>query len=335
MGDPAGVGPEIAVKALLHPDLYERCRPVIVGDKLTLQKAVELIAPHLKLRQLRSVAEAEFLPGIVEVLPLEEPLSEAVPPGTISPAAGRAAFHAIQRGIQLAMSGEVDALVTNPIHKEALHQAGYPFAGHTEILAHYTGAASVTMLLVHGSLRIAHVSTHVSLREACDRVKRERVLEVIRLLNQACGRFGVDRPRIAVAGLNPHASDGGLFGDEEAREIRPAVEDARREGIQAAGPISPDALFSQLKDGLYDGCVAMYHDQGHIPFKMLTFHWDAQSGSIKKMYGVNVTLGLPIVRTSVDHGTAFDIAWTGKASEEPLLEAIQVAVQLAGRSKRA
>jgi 4-hydroxythreonine-4-phosphate dehydrogenase len=234
----------------------------------------------------------------------------------------------VRKAVELALAHQVEAVVTAPLSKEALHLAGYRYAGHTEILAELTGAENPTMLLVAGRMRVAHVSTHVSLREACDRVKRERVCQVIRLLHAACLRLGVTNPRIAVAGLNPHAGEAGLFGWEEEREIAPAVEEARRGGIEVDGPLPPDTVFAKAYGGMYDAVVAMYHDQGHIPVKLIGFRYDRRREQWRSVSGVNVTLGLPIVRTSVDHGTAFDLAGTGMASEESLVDAIRLAVNL-------
>ncbi|RMF59398.1 MAG: 4-hydroxythreonine-4-phosphate dehydrogenase PdxA, partial [Calditrichaeota bacterium] len=252
--------------------------------------------------------------------------------GQISAAAGDAAFQAVKKAIELALAGKIDAIVTNPIHKEALNLAGHHFAGHTEILAHFTRSKDVAMLLVHGNLRVIHVSTHVPLRRACDLVKKARVVRVIQLLHDACRRFGVKRPRIGVAGLNPHASDGGLFGKEEAEEILPAVQEAQAAGLDVEGPMPPDTLFAKAAGGFYDGVVAMYHDQGHIPFKLQTFTFDDKR-RVKAIRGVNITLGLPIIRTSVDHGTAFDIAGKGLANPETLIEAIEYAAKMAGNRR--
>ena len=226
-------------------------------------------------------------------------------------------------------NGKVDATVTNPLNKEAMNLAGHHFSGHTEIYAHYTGTEHYTMMLAHKDLRVVHVSTHVSLREACDRVKKDRVLEVIRIADKACRDMGIAKPRIGVAGLNPHCGEGGLFGREEIDEIAPAIEAARIAGIDAQGPIPPDTIFSKAIGGWYDIVVAMYHDQGHIPLKVVGFVYDREKQSWSAVEGVNITLGLPIIRTSVDHGTAFDQAGTGKANELSLKNAIEYAVRFA------
>jgi 4-hydroxythreonine-4-phosphate dehydrogenase len=218
--------------------------------------------------------------------------------------------------------------VTNPINKGAIHAAGHHFSGHTEIYAHYTNSPKFAMLLADEKMKVIHVSTHVSLRKACDLVKKDRVLETIRLLNDGLKMIGIEQPRIGVAGLNPHAGDGGLFGDEEVLEIIPAISLAKTEGIKAEGPFPPDTLFALAQGGRFDGCVAMYHDQGHIPFKLTGFEWDEKSGSMKSVKGVNITLGLPVIRTSVDHGTAFEIAGKGIASPDALVYAIEYALKL-------
>jgi 4-hydroxythreonine-4-phosphate dehydrogenase len=224
--------------------------------------------------------------------------------------------------------------VTNPIHKGAINAAGHHFSGHTEIYAQYTNSPKYAMLLADKKIKVIHVSTHVSLRKACDLVKKERVIETIRLLNDGLKMIGIEQPRIGVAGLNPHAGDGGLFGDEEMLEIVPAIEMAKSEGIIAEGPFPPDTLFALANGGRFDGCVAMYHDQGHIPFKLAGFQWDEESGSMKSVKGVNITLGLPIIRTSVDHGTAFEIAGKGIASPDALVYAIEYAIKLFRSGKK-
>jgi 4-hydroxythreonine-4-phosphate dehydrogenase len=252
-----------------------------------------------------------------------------VPVGKLSRAAGEAAFRYVEEVIHLALSGEVDATVTNPLNKEALNKAGHHYAGHTEIYASLTGTSKYTMMLAHEDMRVVHVSTHVSLREACDRVKKNRVLEVIRIADAACRDMGIEAPRIGVAGLNPHSGEGGLIGREEIDEIIPAIESAKAEGIACEGPVSPDTLFPKARGGFYDIAVAMYHDQGHIPLKMEGFVFDRAENKWRDVSGVNITLGLPIIRTSVDHGTAFDQAGKGAASAASLISAISYAVRFA------
>ncbi len=329
MGDPAGIGPEIAAKALARREILEACRPLVVGDVRVMRRAVDIARVPLRVRSIGGVEEARFQPGTMDVLDQGTADPSQYEIGQVSAIAGAAAFAAIERAIRMALAREVEAVVTCPINKEALNRAGYSYAGHTEIFGELTGARDVAMLLVGEGLRVAHVSTHVSLREACDLVKKERILRVIELLHDACLRMGIDEPRIAVAGLNPHSGEGGLFGSEEGREIVPAVEEARRKGIRAEGPIPPDTVFAQARACLFDAVVAMYHDQGHIPLKLLSFRYNPDRGEWQSVSGVNVTLGLPIVRTSVDHGTAFDRAGRGTASEQSLVDAIHLAVKLA------
>lgn len=336
MGDPASIGPELSIRALADAALYDRCRPLIVGDAAIIRRAMAIPGmPQLTIHPIQQVAEASFTPGVMDIIDMGCCTPEEIPVGEISAKAGNAAFAYVRRVIDLAMQGEVDATVTNALNKEALNLAGHHFSGHTEIYAHYTGTRHYTMMLAHEDIRIVHVSTHVSLREACDRVKKARVLEVIRIADKACRDMGIAAPRIGVAGLNPHCGEGGLFGREEIDEIIPAVEAARAEGIDAQGPIPPDTVFSKARGGWYDMVVAMYHDQGHIPLKLLGFVFDRDSCQWQAVSGVNITLGLPIIRASVDHGTAFDQAGHGTASELSLMNAIGYAIDFARGRKSA
>ena len=288
-GDPAGIGPEVTVKALAQPEVRELAEIIVCGDPA----------------QLRGLPSVRV-----------EPAGDAagVQPGKLSAAGGAAAVAAIKRAVELIQAGEADALVTGPINKEALRLAGYPWPGHTEMLADLCGVAEVRMLLMGEKLRVCHVSTHRSLRSAVDAATRARVLQTIRMTQEGGRRLGFEHPRIAVAGLNPHAGEGGLFGDEEIREIAPAIADAQGEGIEVSGPWPADTLFWRAASGEFDFVVAMYHDQGHVPVKLAGFD-----------EGVNVTLGLPFLRTSVDHGTAFDIAGQGVARWQSMAAAIRVA----------
>lgn len=330
MGDPSSIGPELCLRALMDESVYEQCRPVVVGDAAILRRALEIPGmPQAKLHSIDNVEDAQFEPGTLDVLDMNCCTTGEIPIGQVSAQAGEAAFQYVKKVIELAMDGRIDATVTNALNKEALNLAGRHFSGHTEIYAHYTGAEKYTMLLAHDQLRVVHVSTHVSLREACDRVKKQRVLDVIRIAHKACRDIGIEKPRIAVAGLNPHCGEGGLFGREEIDEILPAVRAAQADGINVQGPIPPDTVFSKALGGWYDMVVAMYHDQGHIPLKVLGFVYDPASQSWKSVSGVNITLGLPIIRTSVDHGTAFDQAGKGTASAVSLLNAISYAVRFA------
>ncbi|SKA34358.1 4-hydroxythreonine-4-phosphate dehydrogenase PdxA [Consotaella salsifontis] len=329
MGDPAGIGPEIAAKALAHDSLQATSRPLIVGEPSVMQAAIDLTGAPLTLHRIDSVDEARFEAGTMNVLAVAGVDAAALRRGEVSAACGKASYDCIVKAIELAKADNVDATVTNPINKEALAKAGLKFAGHTEIYAHHTGTSRYTMMLAEGNFRVVHVSTHVSLREACDRVKKARVREVIGLADEACRLIGIAEPKVAVAGLNPHCGEGGLFGTEDMEEIAPAVAAAQADGIKVDGPIPADTVFSKLNGGMYDIVVCMYHDQGHIPTKLLGFRYDAAKGAWDNVSGVNITLGLPIIRTSVDHGTAFDLAGTGKADCLSLINAIDYATQLA------
>lgn len=330
MGDPASIGPEISVKALTDPHILEICRPLIVGDASVMEDAIKVVCPgQVKIRAIRNVEEAVFEQGVINVLNMGFVDMAQLEYGKVSAMCGEASFRYVEKVIQLAMDGRIDATVTNAINKAAINLAGHHFAGHTEIYAHYTNTANYTMMLAHENLRVVHVSTHVSLREACDRVKKERVLTCIRIADDACRRLGISAPKVAVAGLNPHSGEGGLFGREEIDEISPAIEAARAEGICVEGPIPPDTVFSKARGGWYDIVVAMYHDQGHIPLKVSGFVYDQATERWGNVSGVNVTLGLPIIRVSVDHGTAFGHAHQGLANPISLINSIEYAVAFA------
>lgn len=347
MGDPAGNGPEITIKALCHTDIYDRCRPIVVGDTKILEQAKCFVnRPDIRIHRCDSVSDAVFTPGTIDVLHLELiPDVHTFPIGQVSVEGGNAAFQCVRKVIELAMKGEVDATCTNALNKEAMNKAlefyhgeksdGHThFDGHTEIYATYTGTSKYTMMLAHHDLRVVHVSTHVSLREACDRVKKDRVLEVIQIADKACKDMGIKQPKIAVAGLNPHCGENGLFGTEEIEEINPAIQDARQLGINAVGPIPPDSVFSEALGGWYDIVVCMYHDQGHIPLKTVGFVYDRELQTWKAVEGVNVTLGLPIIRTSVDHGTGFALAGKGTSNELSLVNAIDYAIRMTAGTKK-
>ncbi len=329
MGDPAGIGPEIIIKALSLKETYEKCRPLVTGDANIMQWAVDNMQSELKIHRISSVKEARFELGTIDVYDLACIDMSTFQPGVLQNQCGHAAFISVTTAIQLAMDNEVDATVTAPLNKEALHNAGHNFDGHTEIYAHYTNTKKYAMLLADEHLRVIHVSTHVPLRVACDRVKKDRIIEVTELITDACKQFSIENPRIGIAGLNPHASDGGLFGWEEEKEITPAVKELQERGFNVDGPVPPDSLFAKARCGKYDGCVAMYHDQGHIPFKVVGFQWDKETGKMEAAKGVNITLGLPIIRVSVDHGTAFDVAGKGIASPDAMLLSIDYATKMA------
>ncbi len=329
MGDPAGIGPEIIIKTLELKDVYQRCSPLVVGDAETMRNEAASLNSTLKINSIQKVADAKFEHGTIDVFDLKNVDNHNLEPGVVTAMAGKAAFEAVIKNIELALSKDIDATVTAPINKESIHKAGHKYSGHTEIYADYTNTKKYAMLLADENFRVIHVSTHVSLRQACDLCKKDRVFEVITLLNDACKKFGIENPRIAVAGLNPHAGENQLFGDEEVDEIIPAMEEAKKLGIDAQGPFPPDTMYVKAVQGKFDGCVAMYHDQGHIPFKLEGFKWDNEKETMKSVKGVNITLGLPIIRTSVDHGTAFEIAGQGIASADAMLVAIDYAIVMA------
>lgn len=323
MGDASGAGPEIVVKALTQPHIRALCRPIVIGDAATFRQAARIVGSDVPIRSIERVADATFDKAIIEVLDLHNIDLNRLVYAKVQVMTGQAAYECVAKAVELALSGEIAAIVTSALHKEALNLAGHHFAGHTEILAHLCGVKSVTMLLVAGDFRVSHVSTHVSLRQAIEQVKKERILEVARLTNEAVRRMGIAEPRLAVAGLNPHSGEGGLFGDEEELEIHPAVDAAQAEGMNVVGPIPPDTVFFRMKQGQYEAVVAMYHDQGHIPTKVLAFD-----------QGVNVTLGLPIIRTSVDHGTVFGKAGKGTAIPDSMIEALKLAAKMASMSQK-
>jgi 4-hydroxythreonine-4-phosphate dehydrogenase len=328
MGDPAGIGPEIAIKALLDKEIYNICRPLLVGDAGVFSNIIKRLSLPASIRSVKNAEEARFVYGEIDVVDLANMDLDKLVFGEIAAMAGNASFEAVTKVISMAMAGEIDATVTGPINKKSISEAGHHFAGHTEIYAHYTGTTKYAMLLVDDNMKVIHVSTHVSLRQACDLVKKDRILEVIDLLHNGLIQLGETRLKIGVAGLNPHAGDSGLFGTEDAGEIAPAVAEAIRLGYDVEGPVPADTLFSKAATGYYGGVVAMYHDQGHIPFKLSGFKWNAEKGRMDSVTGVNITMGLPIIRTSVDHGTAFEIAGKGVASPDAMTLAIKSAVQL-------
>jgi 4-hydroxythreonine-4-phosphate dehydrogenase len=328
MGDPASIGPEIAIKALLKKELYESCRPLIVGSAAVFNHINTLLNLNVEINAISSVSEARFQYGVIDVFDLEHVKMDELVFGEISAMCGEAAFQSVKKVIELALAKEIDATVTGPINKKSINEAGHHYAGHTEIYADFTNTKKYAMLLVEDNIKVIHVSTHVSLRQACDLVKKERILQVIELLHNGMISLGETNLKIGVAGLNPHAGDSGLFGTEEADDILPAIEEARTLGYDVEGPVPPDTMFSKAAQGYYGGVVAMYHDQGHIPFKLTGFKWNSEKNQMDSVKGVNITMGLPIIRTSVDHGTAFEIAGKGIASEDAMVLAIESAVQL-------
>ncbi|WP_254705761.1 4-hydroxythreonine-4-phosphate dehydrogenase PdxA [Streptomyces vilmorinianum] len=315
MGDPNGIGPEITVKAYADP--RRRSPFVVIGDPYTLARACRTTGTELTVRPIDSLAQASHSPGTIDVL-TEGTLPADLRVGTVDARAGEACFQYVRRGVELALRGEVRALTTAPINKEALRLAGLPYPGHTEILAELSGTSDYAMMMANDELRIVLVTVHQSLRTALDSLTTARELEIIRLTDRTLRAGGGTRPRIAVAALNPHAGENGLFGREDLDIIGPAVLAARREGIDASGPWPADTVFMRARAGEFDAVVAQYHDQGLIPVKYLGLE-----------HGVNITIGLPFVRTSVDHGTAFDLAGQGTADHTSLLTALHQADELA------
>ncbi|TLS38433.1 4-hydroxythreonine-4-phosphate dehydrogenase PdxA [Pseudalkalibacillus caeni] len=322
MGDAAGVGPEIIVKALADSELYQNSNPLVIGDAKVLERANKIVKGELKVNAISSVEEAGFSYGTIDCIDLDL-IPESLEIGKVSPEAGHAAFKYLEKAIDLANNKKIDAICTAPLNKEALHKGGHIYPGHTEILADLTGTEDFAMMLTAPNLRVIHVTTHMGLIDAINKIEPERVHKVIHLADETLKRAGIENPRIAVCGINPHAGENGLFGyGEEEEKIIPAIEKAEKEGINVTGPYPADTLFFRAGRGDFDIVVAMYHDQGHGPIKVLGLE-----------SGVNITVGLPIIRTSVDHGTAFDIAGTGIADEASLKEAYRQAVELSPRKR--
>ena len=346
MGDPFGNGPEITVRALADAAVYDRCKPLVVGDESSMRYALKVAEKvngiHLELNVVKTPAEGKYTYGTIDLMDLGLVPVEKIPdtsdldepkPFCVGACAvgGEASFQYVKKVIELAMAGEVDATVTNALSKEAINMAGHHYSGHTEIYADYTHTSKYTMMLAHENLRVVHVSTHVSLREACDRVKKDRVLDCIRIANAGCKALGIKEPKIGVAGLNPHCGENGMFGREEIEEIQPAIDAALAEGINVPEkkPTPPDTVFSKALGGWYDIVVVMYHDQGHIPLKVKGFVYNREEKHWEAVAGVNVTLGLPIIRASVDHGTGFGHAGSGNANELSLVNAMDYAIRMA------
>jgi len=318
MGDAAGVGPEIIMKSLAHASVYEQCRPVVIGDAARLRDAGRRAGVDLEVRAVSRPADGAFRVGVVDCIDMAL-IPADLPYGKLSAVAGDAAYQYIARTVELTSKGELDAICTAPLNKEALHAGGHIFPGHTEMLAHLTGIDEVSMMLVAPNLRVIHVTTHIGLLDAIEKIDAGLVERTIQRGRDLLVRAGLGDPRIAVCGINPHAGENGLFGHgEEEEKIVPAIEACRRRGWNVEGPLPADTLFYRAQRGDFDLVIAMYHDQGHGPVKVLGLE-----------SGVNITIGLPVVRTSVDHGTAFDIAGSGRADERSLIEAIRQAVQLA------
>jgi 4-hydroxythreonine-4-phosphate dehydrogenase len=359
MGDPSGNGPEISIKALMDPSTYEKCRPLIVGDATSMEAALKTVkgAEKIRLNIVKDVKDAKFEYGTIDVYDMgiidiskrlykkdKKKLAETMSPEELEAAykesqtmCGECAFQYVKKVIEMAMAGEVDATVTNALNKDHINMAGHHYSGHTEIYAHYTNTPKYTMMLAHEGLRVVHVSTHVSLREACDRVRKDRVLDCIHIANEGCKALGIKNPKIGVAGLNPHCGENGMFGREEIEEIQPAIDEALAEGINIPekAPTPPDTVFSKALGGWYDIVVVMYHDQGHIPLKVKGFVYNHELKKWDAVAGVNVTLGLPIIRASVDHGTGEGHAGDGSANELSLVNAMDYAITMANAKAEA
>ena len=317
MGDPAGIGPEIILKSFLD-DRVKAYPVVVIGSFDVMDKVMKVIGiSGIKLKRIQSVEEADFQLGTLNIIDMNNVDIKVLVPGVVQAMAGNAAFEYVKVAAELALKGEIQAVATAPLNKEAMHLAGHNFPGHTEILGHFTNTKDFAMLLYDDLLKVIHVSTHVSLKKAIETLNKERIASVIQIAQDTMKLLGTENVRIGVAGINPHAGEGGLFGDEEIREIIPAIESKKKEGINVQGPIAPDTIFLRAKEGEFDIVIAMYHDQGHIPLKLLGFH-----------SGVNVSAGLPIIRTSVDHGTAFDRAWKGISNPSSMIQAIMLARKL-------
>ena len=328
MGDPAGIGPEIIVKAAhqVAPRLAAgEFKLLVIGHASALKRAQAQMGLPVEFEA--ATADGEFptlgiLPAGEEKAPVEL--------GVVAPEAGRFSYLAIEQAVKLAMSNRIQGIVTAPLNKEALNLAGYHYSGHTDMLAELTGAKGSVMMLAHGNMRVSHITTHIALQDVPKKLTPERIRYVVGLTQQALLNMGIEKPRIALAALNPHAGEGGLFGRQDIDITAPTIAEMNAEGFNLFGPVPGDTVFVKLRAGQYDAVVAMYHDQGHIPVKLLGFHVNPETGKWDALSGVNITLGLPVIRTSVDHGTAFDIAGKGIASETSLIEAIDYAMQLSG-----
>lgn len=317
MGCPVGIGPEIIACALAVPDVYGYCRPMVVGDRAIMERAVRITGVGLGIRLVADTG-VELEPGTISLLPVSRLEPARCVYGQPTAETGAAMVGYVQRAIELALSGQVQAITTGPINKEAMHLAGYRYPGHTELLVEKTGAQQYAMMLAGERLRVVPVTIHLALRQVAEQLTAEKIVEKLTVTHHSLQQyFGLERPRLAVSALNPHAGEGGLFGDEESRIIVPAIETAKGLGIDVRGPFPADSVFYRASRGEFDAVVAMYHDQALIPLKLLHFK-----------DGINITLGLPIIRTSVDHGTAYDLAGSGRADPSSLLAALKCAARM-------
>jgi 4-hydroxythreonine-4-phosphate dehydrogenase len=327
-GDPCGIGAEISVKSLNVEEIYRIAKPLIISDAKLVQQAIEIAKLDININVISMPEEGLYSYGTIDVLDLNNYEMSSQRWGNVTKESGKVSYEFIESAIKLAMEGRIDAVATGPIHKEAINLAGFKYAGHTEIFASLTGTKKVCMMLTDGHMRVSHVTTHIPMSKAKDLITVSRVYDVINLTKEALEKMGIENPKIAVAGYNPHAGEGGLFGDEEIVSISPAIQRAVRDGINVDGPIPPDTVFVKMMGKQYDAVVAMYHDQGHIPMKLAGFKQD-KDGLMSSMSGVNLTLGLPIIRTSVDHGTAFGKAGKGTANYDSMIDALKLAALMA------
>ena len=317
MGDPGGVGPEIIVKALSSEGIQDYCIPIVIGDRSPVEDAIALLKLPAKLRIIQSPEESRRVHQgrIIELVDMG--IAKKFRKGKPTAGGGKASVHYIRKAVELALDKHIDGIVTAPISKQAVHMAGFKWPGHTEMLSEMTHTKNYAMMFVGGPLKIILVTIHTALKQVPSLISKDRIVRTLRLAKKACDMLGIKAPKIAVAGLNPHAGEAGLFGDEEIKKITPAIKEAVREGIPVSGPFPPDVIFHKAYKGEVDLIVCMYHDQGLIPLKMIAFD-----------KGVNMTVGLPFIRTSPDHGTAYDIAWKGIADPLSMIEAIKLAAKL-------
>jgi len=327
MGDPAGVGPEVVIKALSLPDIYKICQPIVIGDAKVLKSILVLSKSlyskgELRLNPIRNIGNAKFNHGVIDLFDLDNIDMDRLRPGRVDAMCGKATFEYIKKAVEIVQNGGAKGVVTAPLCKKSMEEAGFSYPGHTEVLAELTGTKDFGMMFVGGNLRVVLATRHLPLKDVASMLTKQKVLLAIRLGVEAMKTFGIDSPRLAVCALNPHAGEWGVLGKEEIETIIPAIEEARKEGIDISGPFPGDKVFYDVAGGRYDLAIAMYHDQAQIPVKLLSF-----------TKSVNVTLGLPFVRTSPCHGTGFDIAGQNKANPQSLIEAIKLAAKLMEKSR--
>ena len=335
LGDPAGIGPEIIAKTLVDESIYDMCYPLVVGDSFTMKMGIEIARVKLDINPIEHPNSARYKHGTIDLIDLKNIEPEKLKMGQAAAMTGKASPEYVIHAADLALNKEIDAIVTAPLNKEAMHMGGYNYPGHTELLAERSGVKNYAMMLATGKLRVVHVTTHIPFRDIPKHLTPEKIHSTIHIANNACKSLGINKPRIAVAGLNPHSGDGGLFGDEEERIIIPAIKRSVDEGLNVDGPVPPDTVFGKALGGQYDVVVALYHDQGHIPIKLLGMKYHESTRKWESVSGVNITLGLKFIRTSVDHGTAYGKAGRKEGTANPgsLKEAISYAVQMANAQK--